>query len=142
MDLYSPVILELNSSATNYVKDSGASHQVKAYNTFCGDKFLISFNHDGTLKDVTFHGYGCAVSKASTALMTEIISGKSLQDVAQMCKQVLAYLDGENDEALDLDDRIASFGVVKKYPGRYDCAALCWSEMLKYSESASEPTSP
>ncbi len=100
MDLYSPVILELNSSATNYVKDSDASHQVKAYNTFCGDKFVISFNQDGTLEDVTFHGYGCAVSKASTALMTEIIGGKALHEVTQICRKVLAYLEGENDEAL------------------------------------------
>lgn len=141
MDLYSPVILELNSSARNYGKSEGALHQVKAYNTFCGDKFLISFNGDGTIQDISFHGYGCAVSKASAALMTEVINGKPLSEVAQMCTDVIRYLKGESDVALSLDDRLEAFGVVKKYPGRYDCAALCWNEMLKYLNSVPKPTS-
>jgi nitrogen fixation NifU-like protein len=140
MDLYSPVILELNSSAPNFGKDEGALHRVKAYNTYCGDKFVIAFNKDNTVEDVSFHGYGCAVSKASAGLMTEVITGKTLPEVAEICRQVIAFLKGENDNALELDERLQAFGVVKKYPGRYDCAALCWGEMLKYSEGISEPT--
>ena len=141
MDLYSPTILELNSDAPNFGKNEDAGHHVKAYNTFCGDKFTIAFDVNGTIRDILFHGYGCAVSKSSAALLTEVLTGKTPQEAISASEEVIAFLKEEQKSIDHIDPRLEAFAVVGKYPGRYDCAALSWTEMAKYLKSITEPTS-
>ena len=132
MDLYSPVILELNRNPKTFEKVEDADYVVKAYNSYCGDKFTIYFDVDKRVTRVKFHGYGCAVSKASAALMTEVLEGATRKEVLTICGKAIQYLKGETQADQDIDERLSAFSVVGKYPGRYECAALCWTEMEKF----------
>ncbi len=135
MDLYNKVILDLNKNPPNYAEREAAQHEIKAFNSYCGDKFKVGFDFDVLAKDVSFAGYGCAVSKASAAILTECTSGKSWQEINDICVKVLDFLKGGKLGIAEIDPRIESFAVVRNYPGRYECAALCWEEMRKYSSS-------
>lgn len=140
MDLYDKTILELNRNPRNYSAREAAEHVVKAYNTFCGDKYKVHLDFADRAEAVSFMGYGCAVSKASTSIMTDCIDGKAWQEIHDSCVFVLDFLKGENEVTIgsnraiaDIDVRLQSFDIVHKYPGRLDCAALCWEEMRKYA---------
>ncbi len=139
MDLYNKTILDLNSNPPNYVVHEDAQHVVKAYNTFCGDKYKLQLEYDKMVDAISFAGYGCAVSKASAAILTECVQGKTWQEVHDICVTVLDYLSSGSEgstgidlKIADIDARLESFAIVRNYPGRYDCAALCWEELRKY----------
>ena len=140
MDLYSKIILDLNNNPPNFKVRDDAQHEVKAYNTFCGDKYRLHLDYEDSAEAISFSGHGCAVSKASTAILTECISGKSWREIHELCVTVLDFLDrgvehelGADCDIADIDARLESFAVVRKYPGRHDCAALGWEELRKYS---------
>ena len=140
MDLYNRTILDLNSNPPNFSARDDAQHEVKAYNSYCGDKFKLLLDYPTRAEAISFTGHGCAVSKASAAILTECVLGKSWQEIHDICVTVLEYLKsgvsditGIDQKIADIDARLESFSVVSKYPGRYDCAALCWEEMRKYS---------
>ena len=140
MDLYNRTILDLNSNPPNFSARENAQHEVKAYNSYCGDKFKLLLDYPAKAEAISFTGHGCAISKASAAILTECVPGKSWQEIHDLCVAVLDYLrSGDSDvtgidqKIADIDARLESFSVVNKYPGRYDCAALCWEEMRKYS---------
>jgi nitrogen fixation NifU-like protein len=132
MDLYSPIIKQLNASPANYGEMESPDHDIRAINQFCGDKFIVHLNYNGKVTDVSFDGYGCAVSKASADILADNIRGLGWVEIRSLCEHVIKFLDGHLPLE-DLDPRLESFSVVSKYPGRYECAALVWKEMLAYA---------
>ena len=138
MDLYSPTIKELSKNPPNFGENGNADHIVKAYNSYCGDKFRVQLVGGETLSEVMFDGHGCAVSKASCAILTEIVGGKSWEQVGQMCDRVVSYLSNEGESIDGLDARLKDFVVVRKYPGRLDCAILAWRELGAYARQMIE----
>ena len=61
-------------------------------NPLCGDEVSVSvaFDEDGdTIRDIRFEGRGCAISQAATSMLTEIVVGRTAQDVASMPKEEL-----------------------------------------------------
>ncbi len=134
MDLYSPVIKQLNASPANFGELESPDHEVKAINNFCGDKFIVRINYDGSVSEVSFNGYGCAVSKASADILSDSIKGLNWDEISDLCKSVLNFLDGKSPLG-ELDSRLEGFSVVSKYPGRYECAALAWKEMYRHARA-------
>ena len=139
MDLYSPELLELGKSDDHYEKRNSADHQVKAINSYCGDKFTMFFDYSDTVSDASFHGYGCVVARAAAALVIEEITDRSWTEIKDIATQNLHYLD-DGTEYQDMDERMRCFAPVRNYPGRQECAALAWKEILKYvnAQEASE----
>jgi nitrogen fixation protein NifU and related proteins len=57
-------------------------------NPFCGDVVAMDFElKDGQIRDVRFHGRGCAISQASASMLTERIKGMSLEEARTISKQ-------------------------------------------------------
>ena len=105
-----------------------------ADNFICGDRFKICIDWDGDIiREAHFYGFGCAVSKASTSILVELIEGKSKEEAMKISDQFIRVLKNElkPNEALFSED-FKSFSVVKEVPARYDCAALAWEELSKY----------
>ena len=44
---------------------------------------------DGVIEDVRFSGRGCVISQASASILTELIKGKTLDEVRQIGKDEL-----------------------------------------------------
>ena len=103
--------------------------EVHHVNPTCGDEVTLRLRLDGdTVADVSYEGLGCSISQASTSVMSELVTGRSL---AHALEAEEAFLDlmqskgqGEPDEEL-LEDAVAFVGVAK-YPARVKCALLGW----------------
>ena len=77
-DLYQQVILDHSRSPRNFSKLEVANRVAEGHNPLCGDRVTVFLRlDDGMIRDVTFQGEGCAISKASASIMTEVLKGKS-----------------------------------------------------------------
>ncbi len=78
-DLYQEVILDHNKSPRNFRAMAGANRKAEGYNPLCGDHVTVFLQvEDGVIKDISFQGSGCAISKASASMMTAELKGKTI----------------------------------------------------------------
>ncbi len=89
-DFYREEILEHYTHPHNYgtLEDPDISHEED--NPLCGDRirFDIQLDEDGqTVKDVRFSAVGCAISKASASMLTDLLVGQTLDEIKSMTKQ-------------------------------------------------------
>lgn len=124
--LYHPLILEHNKSPFNFEKQENAAILLDAYNPICGDRFKLFLNiKDSHIETIHFHGYGCAVSKASTSIMVQKLLGKSIEEAQQICKTFQQTMDSGKSDEMDF----IPFAVARQFPGRAACAELSWNYM-------------
>ncbi|MGA2962992.1 MAG: Fe-S cluster assembly sulfur transfer protein SufU, partial [Candidatus Korobacteraceae bacterium] len=77
-DLYQEVILEHSKTPRNYREMPNANQKAEGYNPLCGDHFTVYLEVDGdSIRDISFEGSGCAISKASASMMTQSLKGKT-----------------------------------------------------------------
>jgi len=127
-DLYQEIILDHAKNPRNKENLDFISEDEVHENPTCGDsiKLAVDFNDDGKLKRVRFDGDGCAISTSSASMMTEIVEGKSKEEVLKITKNFILIMRNESNKSLDeWGDLIALEGVIK-YPLRVKCATLPW----------------
>jgi len=127
-ELYREVILDHNRNPRNFGELGDATRVISAVNPLCGDKLTLYVKvGDGTVTDIKFKGSGCAISVASSSLMTERVKGTKVPDALRLFDQVHDLLTGAHDHepAEDLD-KLAALGGVREYPSRVKCASLAW----------------
>jgi nitrogen fixation NifU-like protein len=124
-DLYQEVILDHNKSPRNFRILAEANRQAEGYNPLCGDHVTVYLQlEDGLIRDISFQGNGCAISKASASMMTAELKGKSESDAHRLFEQVHQMLTGESGaEGLG---KLAILSGVCKFPARVKCASLAW----------------
>ena len=132
-ELYQDIILEHGKSPRNFGKCEKYTHEAKGHNPLCGDQVhvYLKLNNEKNVDNVTFEGAGCAISIASTSIMTELVKGKSLEvakkiviDFLNMIKNTQEIKSNHLDE--DQKIKIMSLSGVKQYPMRVKCATLAW----------------
>ena len=131
--LYQDIILEHGKSPRNLGKCEGYNHDAKGYNPLCGDKVHVYLKLDNKQKveSLTFEGEGCAISLASASIMTELIKGKSFDEVNDIKKAFLNMVKNNSEiQSKYLDDdqktKLMSLSGVKQFPMRVKCATLSW----------------
>ena len=88
-DLYQQVILDHCKRPRNFHEMAGATRFAQGHNPLCGDQLKLYLEMDGeVIKDVSFTGSGCCISKASASLLTDAVKGKTRSDVQQMFDKV------------------------------------------------------
>ena len=89
MDLYSEIILDYFKYPRNKGPLENANYQATELNPLCGDKISIQLkvNQEGKIEKVNYEGDGCAISQAATSMLTEILPGKSIEEVKNMDNQ-------------------------------------------------------
>lgn len=128
-DLYQEVILDHNKSPRNFRKLAGANRSADGYNPLCGDKVTVYVNvENGVIKEISFEGSGCAISKASASMMTESLKGKSTEEAAALFEKVHGMLKGESRSNADSGGlgKLAVLSGVCQFPARVKCASLSW----------------
>jgi nitrogen fixation protein NifU and related proteins len=128
-DLYQQVILDHNRNPRNYRKLKTPTHRAEGFNPLCGDHLWVELEVDdtGKIKDIGFQGEGCAISKASASIMTEIIKNKNVADVERIFTLTINMLKNGDSEIIEKDLRkIKIFSTISKYPMRVKCASLAW----------------
>ena len=127
-ELYQQVILDHNKHPRNFHESADATTRDDGYNPLCGDHYTIFLNVDGDLvKDVSFVGSGCAISKASASVMSSTVKGKSKAEAEKLFDVFHKLVTGETGgpSAADLG-RLAAFSGVSEFPARVKCATLAW----------------
>jgi nitrogen fixation protein NifU and related proteins len=140
-ELYQNVILEHNRSPRNYRAMDDAGRKAQGSNPLCGDQVTVWLRMDGdVIKEATFQGSGCAISKASASLMTGVVAGKTRSEAEALFDRFQRLVTGtlEPAEAETLG-KLAVFSGVSKFPIRVKCASLSWHAMKEALTSA-EPT--
>jgi len=125
-ELYREVILDHNRRPRNFGALPDANHVIEAVNPLCGDKLTLYVKvGDGRVEDISFKGTGCAISVASSSLMTERIKGQTLASALDLFEKVHGLLTGASAPPEDLD-KLAALAGVREYPTRVKCASLAW----------------
>jgi nitrogen fixation protein NifU and related proteins len=90
--LYREVILDHYKNPRGHGLLEDADAEAEGQNPLCGDEvsIFVSFGEDGeTIDEVKFSGRGCAISQAATSMLTELVQGRSTQEVASLPREEL-----------------------------------------------------
>ena len=136
-ELYQEVILEHSKAPRNFRRIASANHEAEGYNPLCGDRCSIYIDMDGdAIKEIGFQGSGCAISRASASMMTQMVKGKTKAEAAKLFEQFHNLVTGK-DAAANAGDlgKMAVFGGVSKFPARVKCATLAWHTLQSALEA-------
>ncbi len=81
---------------------------------------------DNIIKDICFDGVACAISTASTSIMSELLKGKKVEEAKVIIENYLNMLHGEEYDE-ELLGEAAVFVNTYKQANRIKCATLSWS---------------
>ena len=143
--LYQDIILEHGKSPRNFGKCEKYTHEAKGHNPLCGDqvKVYLKLNNKKKVENLTFEGSGCAISMASTSIMTELVKGKNLEAAKKITNAFLNMIKNTNEiQSDDINEdqktKIMSLSGVKQYPMRVKCATLAWHTLTSAIEGKKE----
>ncbi|SVB86614.1 uncharacterized protein METZ01_LOCUS239468, partial [marine metagenome] len=120
-DLYQQLIIDHNQNPHNFRELGNASHSAEGHNPLCGDEITVSFiEKDGIIKDITFSGTGCAISKASASIMTSILKNMNVED-ANVLFDDFHTLATTGESSKDMG-KLPVLAGVHNYPARVKCA--------------------
>lgn len=127
--LYQEVILDHNRTPRNFRKMESADRKAEGYNPLCGDHYTVFVKlEDDVIKEVTFQGSGCAISKASASMMSAVLKGKTRAEMEVLFEKFHKLVTGRSDESGQVDSlgKLAAFAGVSEFPARVKCAILAW----------------
>ncbi len=94
------------------------------------DIYVHVLIEDGIVKDCKWHGKGCAISTASTSIMSELIVDKTEKEANDIMTEFNKMLAGE-----DFDDEVLGEAIcfmnVNRQPSRITCANISWRGLQK-----------
>jgi nitrogen fixation protein NifU and related proteins len=89
-DFYRDYILDHYRHPRNFGTLDRSDVEAEDLNPLCGDQIRIQLRlDDGLIEDVRFSGKGCAISQASASMLTEMVKGMKLTDVAKLSKEAV-----------------------------------------------------
>ena len=89
-DMYKEIILDYYKNPRNRGTIESPDSKSKDSNPLCGDVVEMQLKfQDGKVSDIKFNGDGCAISQASASMITEMVMGKTIDEVRKIDKTVL-----------------------------------------------------
>jgi nitrogen fixation NifU-like protein len=126
-DLYRDIIIDhyRHPRHRGHLDAPTASHE--GLNPLCGDEVTVEvIVEDGRLSEVAYVGSGCSISQSSASMMTEAVSGKSLDETRQLIDGFTAMMRGSDEIDPDVLGDLEALSGVRKFPVRIKCATLAW----------------
>lgn len=128
-ELYQQTVLDHNRSPRNFRKLVDANRVGEGSNPSCGDRFTVFLNLENSIiQDIGFQGSGCAISKASASVMTELVKGKTVAEAAALFQKYQDML--KNDQVENDIAELRAFHGIRKFPMRVKCALLPWHGLM------------
>ena len=94
-DIYKDIILDYYRNPRNFGDLQNPDVRAKDSNPLCGDIIEMQLKiNDGKVGDIKFKGKGCAISQASASMLTELVKGKTLDQIKAMGKPDVLQLLG------------------------------------------------
>ncbi len=92
---------------------------------------------DGKIEDIRFDGEACAICTASTSIMSELLSGKTIDEAKEIIENYMNMI-YEKDYDADLLEEAIAFKNTHKQANRIKCATLGWTGITKLIEESEE----
>lgn len=129
--LYQEMILDHYRRPRNKGEIENPDETIVMKNPLCGDEITVQIRYDGdSVADVGFVGRGCSISQASASMMTQLIKGKSREEIDALRTRFRDMVMG--NESLASDSSLGSLRAlsgVSKFPARVKCALLAWNAL-------------
>ena len=114
-DLYRQIILDHYKHPLNKGKLINPDVIIEESNPLCGDNIDMYLKiKNGELKDISFEGKGCALSIATTSILTEEIKGKKIEDIKKIGREEVYALLGIDVSPARTKCVMLSLATVKK----------------------------
>jgi nitrogen fixation NifU-like protein len=138
--LYQELILEHGRKPRNFREMPAPTHRAEGHNPLCGDRVVVFARVEGgAVREATFQGQGCAISTASTSLMTEAVRGKTREEVHGLFERFHDLVTGKAPPDDDGLGKLEAFAGVSEFPMRVKCATLAWHTLEAALEGRAEP---
>jgi nitrogen fixation NifU-like protein len=129
--LYQEVILDHYRRPRNRGTLEEPTGSASLRNPLCGDEVDVHVAvQDGQVTDVKFGGRGCSISQASASMMTELVKGRTPDEVHALGERFAEMIRGNaeaaNDQALG---QARALSGVSRFPTRVRCALIAWEAM-------------
>ena len=139
-DLYQQVILDHCKNPRNFRELPQCTCSAQGQNPLCGDQLKLFLNLEGdVIKEATFVGSGCCISKASASLLTGAVTGKTRAEAEAMFNLVHELVTKGKTEG-DVG-KLAVFAGVHRFPARVKCAILSWHALMAALKGDGQPVS-
>ncbi len=133
-EIYTNIIMEHSISTKNKHNLFEKDREEHGHNPSCGDDITLEIKFDvNIIKNLSYSGYGCAISQASASIMIDLLKGKSKEEAIKLIDIFLKMINGENVEEAELKmlGDAKYLKNITKLPARIKCASLAWETMRR-----------
>lgn len=130
--LYQQTILEYSNRKDLKKEIDNPTDIQRGHNPSCGDDLtLVVKIKNELIEDASFIGSGCAISSASSAMLVELIKGKSLDETKKLLDVFFKMMYGEELSSLEEDmlEEAKLLEITKDMPARIKCSTLSWHSL-------------
>ena len=124
--LYGELVMDHYRNPRNRAPLGDADVEAEEFNPFCGDRAILQLKLDGQGRvcGVSARSEGCSIIQAATSMLSGLLLGKSLGEVAELGERFrVSMRSGAGGDVEGLGD-LQALQVVRKYPVRIKCALL------------------
>lgn len=84
-DLYQEIILEHARHPHHFGELKHPTHSLKGVNASCGDMLELQLVVEkGKIQEIAWKGNGCAISTASSSILSDLIKGKTIEQAKKI----------------------------------------------------------
>jgi nitrogen fixation NifU-like protein len=139
-ELYQAVIVDHDRAPRRHGPLPGATHTATADNPLCGDVVTLHLRiEDGVIRDVSFEGRGCSLSRAAASILSTMLAGRDLASARALSAAFEAFVHAPPDSSPAPPDspaaaaapadspalgELAAFSGVRRFRSRRACATL------------------
>lgn len=151
-ELYQAVIVDHDRAPRHHGPLPGATHTATADNPLCGDGVTLYLRiEDGIIRDVSFEGRGCSLSRAAASILSTMLAGRELASARALAAAFEAFVHAPPDLP-DLPDssaapdaagsaapalgELTAFSGVRRFRSRRACATLPLRALAAATSSA------
>jgi len=142
-DLYQQVIMDHQRRPRNFGPMESPNRSAEGYNPLCGDRIRVELALDEgkRIRRAAFSGEGCAICTASASMMTEAVTGHTLEETNGIFDAFHRLLteDDQDPAVAERLGKLAVFAGVREFPVRVKCATLAWHTLHAAIDNREDP---
>jgi nitrogen fixation NifU-like protein len=127
--LYGQIIMDHYRHPRHRALVAAPDIQARELNPFCGDLAEVQLKLDsaGRVSQVGVQSQGCSIIQASASLMSEVLAGKTPEELEALADRFRDWLQGRLPEAAAQGlEGLLALQVVRQHPVRLKCVLLPW----------------
>lgn len=130
--VYREVLLEHFRHPRNRGGLEAMRHVHRGANPRCGDEIEVGVDIDEQcLRVVRFRGRGCSICIASASMMSEVLTGSTLDEARSLAGVLIGWFsEASRETPPPISEPLTALGAVREHPARWRCVLLPWEALL------------